>query len=62
MPFAQYINGVAKTENRMILIYDMEQFLNLNEELQLEQALLNKKRKEKSINSINQNEGGGCYV
>jgi hypothetical protein len=62
MPFAQCINGVAKTENRMILIYDMEQFLNLNEELQLEQALLNKKRKEKSINSINQNEGEGCYV
>jgi len=43
MPFAQFIKGVAKIENNMILIYDLEQFLNLTEEMELEQALLNKK-------------------
>jgi purine-binding chemotaxis protein CheW len=41
--FAQFIKGVAKIENDMILIYDLEQFLNLTEEMELEQALLKKK-------------------
>ena len=44
MPFAQYIKGVAKIENDLILIYDLEKFLNLSEELELEQALLNKNK------------------
>jgi len=39
MPFAEYIMGVVKIENELILIYDLEQFLNLNEELELERAL-----------------------
>lgn len=44
MSFAQFIKGVAKIENDMILIYDLEQFLNLTEEMELEQALLNKNK------------------
>jgi len=44
MPFAQFIKGVAKIENDMILIYDLEQFLSLTEEMVLEQALLNKNK------------------
>src|ERR1035437_6291738 len=44
MPFAQFIKGVAKIENDMILIYDLEQFLSLTEEIVLEQALLNKNK------------------
>lgn len=39
LPFAEYIRGVAKIEDGLILIYDLEQFLNLNEEKELEQAL-----------------------
>jgi len=44
MPFAKYIRGVAKIANDLILIYDLEQFLNLTEEMELEQALLNKNK------------------
>jgi len=39
LPFAGYIKGVVTIEDELILIYDLEQFLNLNEELELEQAL-----------------------
>lgn len=39
LPYAEYIKGVVKTEDEMILIYDLEQFLNLEEEMELEQAL-----------------------
>ena len=39
MPYAEYIGGVAKIEDDLILIYDLEQFLNLNEEMELEQAI-----------------------
>ena len=39
LPFAEYIKGVAKIEEELILIYDLEQFLNLNEEKELVQAL-----------------------
>ncbi len=42
LPFAAYIKGVAKLDNELILIYDLEQFLNLDEELVLEQALKGK--------------------
>lgn len=41
LPFAEYISGVAKIEDDLILIYDLEQFLNLNEEMELEKALSN---------------------
>lgn len=39
LPFAEYINGVVKVEDDLILIYNLEQFLNLDEELELELAL-----------------------
>jgi purine-binding chemotaxis protein CheW len=39
LPYAEYIKGVAKTEEGIILIYDLEQCLNLAEEIELEQAL-----------------------
>jgi purine-binding chemotaxis protein CheW len=39
LPFAEYIRGVVKIEDELILIYDLEQFLNLHEEMELEQAL-----------------------
>lgn len=43
MPFAEYIKGVVKIENELILIYDLEQFLNLHEEMELERALSKKR-------------------
>ena len=43
LPYAEFIKGIAKIEDNIILIYDLEQCLNLNEEMALEQALLNKK-------------------
>jgi purine-binding chemotaxis protein CheW len=39
LPFAEYIRGVVKIEDELILIYDLEQFLNLDEEKELELAL-----------------------
>jgi purine-binding chemotaxis protein CheW len=39
LPFAEYLKGVAKIDDELILIYDLEQFLSLNEEKELEQAL-----------------------
>ena len=42
MPFAGYIGGIAKIQDEMVLIYDLEQFLNLDEEKELEMALTNK--------------------
>jgi purine-binding chemotaxis protein CheW len=39
LPFAEYIKGVAKVDDELILIYDLEQFLSLDEEKELEQAL-----------------------
>ena len=38
LPFAEYIWGVANVENELILIYNLEQFLSLDEEKILEQA------------------------
>ena len=42
LPFAEYISGVVKIDDELILIYDVEQFLNLHEEMELEQALTKK--------------------
>ena len=39
LSFAAFIKGVVKLEGEIILIYDLEQFLNLEEESQLETAL-----------------------
>lgn len=41
LPYAEYVKGVAKMEEGIILIYDLEQCLNLSEETALEQALSN---------------------
>jgi purine-binding chemotaxis protein CheW len=43
-PFAENIIGVAKTEEGMILIYDLAGFLNLGEEKDLDNALKTKGR------------------
>ena len=42
--FAKYLKGVAKTGDGIILIYDLEQFLSLDEEKILEKALKAKTR------------------
>ena len=39
IPYSQYIKGVAKIEDEIILIYDLEQCLNLKEEIELTEAL-----------------------
>jgi len=39
LSYAKYINGVVKVNDHLILIYDLEKFLNLEEESQLELAL-----------------------
>ncbi len=44
LPFAKYLKGVAKIDDELILIYDLEQFLSLDEEKELEQALKTKNR------------------
>jgi len=44
LPFAEYIKGVAKVDDELILIYDLEQFLSLDEEKELEQALKTKNK------------------
>ncbi len=44
LPFAEYIRGVAKVDDELILIYDLEQFLSLDEEKELEHALKTKNK------------------
>ncbi len=44
LPFAEHIRGIVKIDNELILIYDLEQFLSLNEEQVLEKALKRKNR------------------
>jgi purine-binding chemotaxis protein CheW len=39
LPFAKYIKGVVKMEEDLVLIYDLEQFLSLDEEQKLDEAL-----------------------
>ena len=39
LPFAEYIQGVAKIEDNIVLIYDLDQFLSLDEERLLDAAL-----------------------
>jgi purine-binding chemotaxis protein CheW len=43
-PFAEHISGVAKTDDGLILIYDLAGFLNLVEEKDLDQALKTKRK------------------
>ncbi len=42
LAFAEYLRGVAKIDDELILIYDLELFLSLDEEKELEQALKTK--------------------
>ena len=44
LPFAGHLRGVAKIDDGLVLIYDLEQFLSLDEEQVLEQALKRKNR------------------
>ncbi|MGD0341466.1 MAG: chemotaxis protein CheW [Bacteroidales bacterium] len=44
LPFAEHLRGVAKIDDELILIYDLEQFLSLDEEKELEHALKTKNR------------------
>jgi purine-binding chemotaxis protein CheW len=39
VPFAEHISGVAKLEDGLILIYDLDRFLSLEEDIDLENAL-----------------------
>jgi purine-binding chemotaxis protein CheW len=43
-PFSEHISGVAKTEDGLILIYDLAGFLNLEEEKDLAQAMKTKRK------------------
>ena len=38
-PYTDYLSGVAKIENNIILINDLEKFLSLDEEIILDEAL-----------------------
>ena len=40
LPFAEYVQGVAKLDGNLVLIYDIDQFLALEEEQLLDAALL----------------------
>jgi purine-binding chemotaxis protein CheW len=46
LPFAEHIRGIAKINDELILIYDLEEFLSLDEEQVLEQALKRKTNEE----------------
>jgi purine-binding chemotaxis protein CheW len=39
LPFAAYLRGVAKVEGDLVLIYDLDEFLSLDEECGLDAAL-----------------------
>jgi len=39
LPFAEYLTGVAKLEDDLALIYDLDRFLSLDEETVLDSAL-----------------------
>jgi len=38
LPFASYLHGVAKVEDELILIYDLDHFLSIDEEQMLDKA------------------------
>jgi purine-binding chemotaxis protein CheW len=44
LPFAEHIRGVAKIDDELILIYDLEEFLSIDEEKALEDALKSKNK------------------
>jgi purine-binding chemotaxis protein CheW len=44
LQFSEHLRGITKIDDELILIYDLEQFLSLDEETELEKALKNKKK------------------
>ncbi|MGD0755996.1 MAG: chemotaxis protein CheW [Bacteroidales bacterium] len=44
LPFAEHLKGVAKIDDELILIYNLEQFLSLDEEKKLTRALKTKNK------------------
>jgi chemotaxis signal transduction protein len=44
LPFAEHLRGVARIDDELILIYDLEKFLSLDEEKKLEKALKTKNK------------------
>jgi purine-binding chemotaxis protein CheW len=44
LPFAEHLRGVAKVDDGLVLIYDLDRFLSLDEEKELEQALKTKNK------------------
>jgi purine-binding chemotaxis protein CheW len=44
LPFAEHLRGVAKIDDQLILIFDLEQFLSLDEGKELEHALKTKNK------------------
>jgi purine-binding chemotaxis protein CheW len=44
LPFAEHLRGVAKVDDDLVLIYDLDRFLSLDEEKELEQALKTKNK------------------
>jgi purine-binding chemotaxis protein CheW len=44
LPFAEHLRGVAKVDDGLILIYNLDRFLSLDEEKELEQALKTKNK------------------
>jgi len=44
LPFAEHLKGVAKIDDELILIYDLDRFLSLDEEMKLEEALKTKNK------------------
>jgi purine-binding chemotaxis protein CheW len=47
LPGLEYVEGVVKTEDGMILIHDLEQFLSLQEEKALHEAMEELNRNER---------------
>ncbi|HZY24838.1 MAG TPA: chemotaxis protein CheW [Bacteroidales bacterium] len=43
LPFAKHLKGVAKMEDGMALIYNLDQFLSIDEEQLLDEALIKRK-------------------
>jgi purine-binding chemotaxis protein CheW len=57
LPFAEYLQGVAKTEDGLVLIYDLDQFLSLDEERTLDKALAGDMTKTRRKARQTRNEG-----
>jgi purine-binding chemotaxis protein CheW len=43
LPFAEHLSGVAKVDDGLVLIYDLDNFLSLDEQMILDKAMNSKK-------------------